>query len=322
MNASLWRRFWREPLTRFFAAGAGLFVVYALAGSRAPADDRRITIDEYELQALAALWQAQWRRPPTQDELTRLVVDRVREEVLYREALALDLDENDVLVRRRLAEKLEMALNDVAATAEPSADDLRRYFESHADRYVEPPGLTLTHRFFSRDRRGDSVEADARRRLEALVAGGTADDDSFHAAKTLELQDAGRLERIFGGAFRDAVLEHAAPAPVAPRVVRTRPVGVRDAPGAGGRLHGGAPEDAGRGARNGARRLAPRPRRRARVRALRRDARPVRGRRGAVRLDRRPGAAVRAAGRVSTDLTGDDCSDRARSPARLVDRPA
>ena len=210
MNASLWRRFWREPLTRFFAAGAGLFVVYALAGSRAPADDRRITIDEYELQALAALWQAQWRRPPTQDELTRLVVDRVREEVLYREALALDLDENDVLVRRRLAEKLEMALNDVAATAEPSADDLRRYFESHADRYVEPPGLTLTHRFFSRDRRGDSVEADARRRLEALVAGGTADDDSFHAAKTLELQDAGRLERIFGGAFRDAVLEHAA----------------------------------------------------------------------------------------------------------------
>ncbi len=209
MTASRWRRFWREPLTRFFAAGAGLFVLYALAGSRAPADDRRIVIDEYELQALAALWQAQWRRPPTQDELTRLVVDRVREEVLYREALALDLDENDVLVRRRLAEKLEMALNDVAATAEPSDDDLRRYFESHADRYVEPAGLTLTHRFFSRDRRGDSAEADARRALEALVAGGTADDDSFHAAKTLTLQDAGRLERIFGTAFRDAVVEHA-----------------------------------------------------------------------------------------------------------------
>ena len=209
MTASRWRRFWREPLTRFFAAGAGLFVVYALAGSRAPTDDRHIVIDEYELQALAALWQAQWRRPPTHDELTRLVVDRVREEVLYREALALALDENDVLVRRRLAEKLEMALNDVAATAEPSADDLRRYFESHAHRYVEPAGLTLTHRFFSRDRRGDSAEADARRALEALVAGGTADDDSFHAAKTLTLEDADRLERIFGTAFRDAVLEHA-----------------------------------------------------------------------------------------------------------------
>ncbi len=209
MNASLWRRFWREPLTRFLAAGAGLFVVYALVGSRAPTDDRRIIIDQYELQALAALWQSQWRRPPTQDELTRLVVDRVREEVLYREALALNLDENDVLVRRRLAEKLEMALNDVAATAEPGADDLRRYFESHADLYVEPAGLTLTHRFFSRDRRGDSAEADARAALEALAAGGTIDDDSFHAAKTLTLQDAGRLEQIFGTAFRDAVVEHA-----------------------------------------------------------------------------------------------------------------
>ncbi len=210
MTASPWRRFWREPLTRFFAAGAGLFLLYALVGNRAPTDDRHIVIDRYELETLAALWQAQWRRPPTRDELSRLVVDRVREEVLYREALALDLDENDVLVRRRLAEKLEMALNDVAATAEPSGDDLRRYFESHADRHVEPAGLTLTHRFFSRDRRGDSAEADARAALEALVAGGTVNDDSFHAAKTLELQDADRLELIFGTAFRDAVLEHAA----------------------------------------------------------------------------------------------------------------
>ncbi len=210
MNASPWRRLWREPLTRFFAAGAGLFVLYTLVGSQAPADDRRIVIDRYELETLAALWQAQWRRPPTRDELTRLVVDRVREEVLYREALALDLDENDVLVRRRLAEKLEMALNDVAATAEPSPDDLRGYFEANADRYVEPAALTLTHRFFSRDRRGDSAEADARLALEALLAGGSADDDSFHAAKTLTLTDADRLEQIFGTAFRDAVVEHAA----------------------------------------------------------------------------------------------------------------
>ena len=72
------------------------------------------------------------------------------------------------------------------------------------------PRLTLTHRFFSRDRRGDSAEADARAALEALVAGGTVDDDSFHAAKTLDLQNADRLERIFGTAFRAAVLEYAA----------------------------------------------------------------------------------------------------------------
>lgn len=209
MNASPWRRFWREPLTRFFAAGAGLFVLYALVGDRAPTDDRHIVIDRYELETLAALWQAQWRRPPTADELTRLVRDRVREEVLYREALALELDENDVLVRRRLAEKLEMALNDVAATAEPSADELRRYFESYADRYVEPAALTLTHRFFSLDRRGDAAEADARAALEALVTGATVDDDTFHAAKSLTLENAGRLERIFGTAFHDAVVERA-----------------------------------------------------------------------------------------------------------------
>ena len=70
--------------------------------------------------------------------------------------------------------------------------------------------MTLTHRFFSRDRRGDAAEGDARAALETLAAGGTVDDDSFHAAKTLELDNADRLERIFGTAFRDAVLEHAA----------------------------------------------------------------------------------------------------------------
>ena len=203
-------------------------------------------------------------------------MDRVREEVLYREALALNLDENDVLVRRRLAEKLEMALNDVAATAEPSADELQGYFESHADRYVEPPGLTLTHRFFSRDRRGESAEADdARVALAPLAAGGTVDDDSFHAAKTLTLEDAGRLEQIFGTAFRDAVVEHAGrpgsrhawfgpvPSAYGAHLVRV------DAYREGRRRTLDEVRD------NRARRLAPRPRRRARGRALRRDARKL-----------------------------------------------
>ena len=210
MSASLWRRLLREPLARFFVVGAGLFLVYAVVGKHSPTDDRLINIDQYELQVLAALWQAQWKRPPTPDELTQLVVNRVREEVLYREALALNLDENDVLVRRRLAQKLEMALNDVAATVEPNGDDLRRYFEAHAHRYAAPAGLTLTHMFFSDDRRGDRVDADARTALNALIAGETVDDDSFHAAKTLTLQNADRLVQIFGTAFRDAVVAHAA----------------------------------------------------------------------------------------------------------------
>ena len=122
MNASWLHRILHEPLVHFLAIGAGLFLVYAVVQPHSPTADSRINIDRYELQRLAALWQAQWKRPPTHDELTRLVADRVREEVLYREALALNLDENDVLVRRRLAQKLEMALNDIAALVEPTDD--------------------------------------------------------------------------------------------------------------------------------------------------------------------------------------------------------
>jgi hypothetical protein len=209
MSAFL-HRLWREPLVRFFGIGAGLFLVYAVAGPRLSTEDRYIDIDQYELEVLAALWQAQWRRPPTSGELTQLVMDRVREEVLYREALALNLDDNDVLVRRRLALKLEMALNDVAATVEPNDDDLKQYFQRHGDLYVDPPGLTLTHRFFSDAARGDKAETDARTALGSLIAGLAVEDDSFHAAKTLTLEDADRLEQIFGTGFRDAVVEEAA----------------------------------------------------------------------------------------------------------------
>ena len=76
-----------------------------------------------------------WQRPPTRDELEGLIRDRVREEVYYREALAMGLDRDDTIIRRRLQQKLEFVTDDVAAVAEPTDAELAEYLKTHADRF-------------------------------------------------------------------------------------------------------------------------------------------------------------------------------------------
>ena len=199
----------RDPLTHFVVGGAMLFLGYGWFGDLAPAAPETIRIDRYEVQRLSALFHAQWRRPPDHDELAALLSDRVREEVFYREALALNLDENDVLVRRRLADKLEMALVDVAALEEPDEATLREYHAEHHTRYRTPVEIDLTHRFWSSEGGADEAEAAARAALPLLQAGEPIDDDSFHVAKTQRSLTEDRLLRVFGDEFHDVVTEKA-----------------------------------------------------------------------------------------------------------------
>ena len=77
---------------------------------------------------MALLFQSQWRRPPTPNELGRLVDNRVQEEILYREALAMGLDKDDTIVRRRMAQKMEFLAEDVSAAHEPTTEELKAWF--------------------------------------------------------------------------------------------------------------------------------------------------------------------------------------------------
>ena len=99
--------FWREPLFHFLLGGAALFLLYgAVTGDRAARPDR-IVVGEARVASLAATFQRTWLRPPTRAELDALIQDFVDEEILYREALELGLDRNDLVVRRRLRQKME-----------------------------------------------------------------------------------------------------------------------------------------------------------------------------------------------------------------------
>ncbi|MHC4499588.1 MAG: peptidyl-prolyl cis-trans isomerase, partial [Planctomycetota bacterium] len=149
------KRMVREPLVLFFLLGAVVFGLHA-ALKKAPKHDRAeryvVEVTSADIEWLRTRWNKLMGREPTLDELRGLVESMIREEILYREAVAMGLDEKDTVVRRRLAQKMEFLFKDLAEAVQPSEEVLREYFEANPERYVQPGTVSFGHVFFSRDR--------------------------------------------------------------------------------------------------------------------------------------------------------------------------
>ena len=116
----------REPTVHFLVLGVGLFFLYgAITDKEEESGPRRITVTPEVVTWLRTAWASRWSRPPTPRELRGLVEDYIREEVYYREAVALGLDRDDTVVRRRLAQKLEFLVKDLGASSEPTTEELQ-----------------------------------------------------------------------------------------------------------------------------------------------------------------------------------------------------
>jgi hypothetical protein len=163
-------RILREPLVQFLLVGLALFGAWQLVKPVHAARDApyRIVIGEDDLKQMALAWMAKGLPPPTPQQMQELVEAKVREEVLYREALALGLDKDDVIVRRQLARKMEFVTEDLSKLEEPNPAELRAWYEKHRERFALPARATFRHVYFSPDRRGANTRADAAAALEQL----------------------------------------------------------------------------------------------------------------------------------------------------------
>jgi peptidyl-prolyl cis-trans isomerase C len=163
-------RWLREPLVLFLAAGIALFAGYsALQPAAAPNQAlNRIELTEGDLRQLAVAWMAQWKRPPTTEELKGLLDGRIREEILYREALAMGLDKDDTIVKRRLAQKMEFLAEDMSALRDPSIDELKTWFAANGERFALQGRVSFHHLYFSVDKRGSGAEPAAMVALQEL----------------------------------------------------------------------------------------------------------------------------------------------------------
>ncbi|MEZ4408528.1 MAG: peptidyl-prolyl cis-trans isomerase [Polyangiales bacterium] len=153
---------WRaSPLARFVVLGALLFALDAWRSrARAPRRDA-ITVTSDFVAGLREGLRRERGREPTPDEVEARVQEHVREEALYRHALALGLDRGDVIVRRRLAQKAAYLIEAESEPPAPTAEQLRAWYAAHPERYAEARRITLEHRYFSRERRGERARADA-----------------------------------------------------------------------------------------------------------------------------------------------------------------
>jgi len=165
----------REPLLHFLVIGGVLFALYRFVAGEEEGP-REIFVSEAQVEALAANFARTWMRPPTAAEIHGLVDDYVREEIYYREAIAIGLDRDDTVIRRRLRQKMEFVSDDVAAAREPTNAELESYLRSNAGKFVDPPSLSFRQVFFSTDRRGGAAAEEARRALAALTAGSGLDN--------------------------------------------------------------------------------------------------------------------------------------------------
>jgi len=97
-----------------------------------------------------------------------MVENKVQQEILYREALAMGLDKDDEIVKRRMAQKMQFLAEDVAAAREPTTAELKSWFEKNGTKFAQPPRLSFRHLYFSPDRRGARARDDAEQALAKL----------------------------------------------------------------------------------------------------------------------------------------------------------
>lgn len=152
----------------FLTIGALLFVLYAVTRTADEPTHDTITISAAQVALLQEQWEQQWQRPPTPQELQWLIDQHIREEILYREAKALGLDRDDTIVRRRLAQKMEFLVADVATLIEPSEEELQVFFAERSEQYQQPAKVSFTHIYFNPDERRGHTQQDAERNLQAL----------------------------------------------------------------------------------------------------------------------------------------------------------
>ncbi len=208
-------RWVREPLAQFLLIGVVLFLISgALNRHTKPGGTGRdiaLTVDD--IRQLHNTFAAQWEREPSTDEMRGLVEQRIREEILCREALQLGLDKDDVIIRRRLAQKMQFLSEDVSAAYEPKTEEMELWFEKNSQRFSLPATVTFRHLYFSPDRRGRSVQQSALKALakidgqpeDSKIAGDLA--DRFMFQNYYRDRSAEELTKDFGTGFAQAIFQ-------------------------------------------------------------------------------------------------------------------
>lgn len=197
----------REPLLHFLLIGGGLFLLFNMMNVETVEKPNRIVVTQGQVALMADKFTQTWERPPSNEEIDSLIDNYLLDEVYYREALALGLDEDDSVIRRRLRQKMGFILEDITTLLDPDEKELTTYMDTHAEQFRVQPQVSFRQVYLSRDTRTD-IDADAREILTRLRAGEDPQQqgDRIMLADAYTLTSRDDIKRRFGESFAHQLL--------------------------------------------------------------------------------------------------------------------
>jgi len=190
-----------------------MFAIYAYfeRGPGAVETSKEIRLTPDDVLAMGTYFRSQWQRMPTPEEFGLLVENKIQEEILYREAIAMGLDKDDTIVKRRMAQKMQFLAEDVAAAHEPDRAELEAWYAKNADKFALPGRISFRQIYFSPDRRAERTHEDAVKAL-AKLAGQPVDSklaasfsDPFMLQDYYGDRSSAQLAKEFGPVFAQAI---------------------------------------------------------------------------------------------------------------------
>ncbi|TEW56848.1 peptidyl-prolyl cis-trans isomerase [Psychromonas sp. RZ22] len=206
MNAL--RKVLKDPFSHFIIIGALLFALYPLVSSEDETPEQEIVISATDVVQMINNWNKRWNSAPSEVELTNLIEQQIREEIFYREALALNLDKGDAVIRRRLADKMSYLVNDVVVPPEATELQLQQFMEQNPDKFMSPIRFTFDHYYFNPDLYDEQqMQTKVAAAQEAILKGVAVNDDDFLGEKHFQSFPAHQIARLFGRHFPNELEE-------------------------------------------------------------------------------------------------------------------
>jgi peptidyl-prolyl cis-trans isomerase C len=165
-------------------------------------EDKNIFVSDQEILSLISAWRSQVGRDPTDDELARIINNLIDEEILYREALLLGLDQEDTIIKRRLAQKISF-LKEESIPEIPTIEELNEYYKNNKEKYYIESSFTFTHYYFSEN--NNSLER-SQQALKALQDNSKVKSDPFYLGKAFANEPLRNINTNFGESFSNELM--------------------------------------------------------------------------------------------------------------------
>ncbi|RLT99995.1 MAG: peptidyl-prolyl cis-trans isomerase [Ketobacter sp.] len=191
----------KDPFLHFFIIGALLFATYLWINPESMADDTEIVVDAGRIEQLRSRFERTWKRAPSDEELKGLIDNFIVEEILYRQALAMGLDDNDSVIRRRLRQKLEFLTMEAMHIEEPSADELQQYLEQNPELFQTSARFSFEQIYINTDQPIQNWKAQVATIQERLQKGEQVTGSRSLIPQTFELATDFEIDRVFGHGF-------------------------------------------------------------------------------------------------------------------------